>query len=114
MPLVNAEVLDDQFDDAENEQYMKAMRFSLADMPSPRPATLTVSTAPGFSFTLVIPKQAGVWRGARSERGLAAPRQSIEALFAQQQQRRQSHKPCCREIVAHVGEPIVSGQPRGD
>jgi hypothetical protein len=27
-------------------------------MPCPRPASVTVSTAPGFSFELVIPKQA--------------------------------------------------------
>ncbi len=56
MPLVNAEILDDQFNDAEHEQYTITVRLSLADMPCPRPATLTVSTAPGFSFALLIPK----------------------------------------------------------
>ena len=56
MPLVNAEILDDQFNDAEQQQYTIVARFSLANMPCPRPATVTVSTAPGFSFELVIPE----------------------------------------------------------
>lgn len=56
MPLANADMLDDQFDDAERQQYKVVMRFSLANMPCPRPAIVTVSTAPGFSFELVIPK----------------------------------------------------------
>jgi hypothetical protein len=56
MPLANADMLDDQFDDAERQQYKVVARFSLANMPCPRPAIVTVSTAPGFSFELVIPK----------------------------------------------------------
>jgi hypothetical protein len=56
MPLVNADILDDQFNDTEQHQYTIVTRFSLADMPCPRPASVTVSTAPGFSFELVIPK----------------------------------------------------------
>jgi hypothetical protein len=56
MPLVNADILDDQFNDTERQQYTIVTRFSLADMPCPRPANVTVSTAPGFSFELVIPK----------------------------------------------------------
>jgi hypothetical protein len=56
MPLVNADILDDQFDDAERQQYRIVRRFSLSGMPCPRPAIVTVSTAPGFSFDLVIPK----------------------------------------------------------
>jgi hypothetical protein len=56
MPLVNADILDDQFNDAEQQQYTIVARFSLANMPCPRPANVTVSTAPGFSFELVIPK----------------------------------------------------------
>ncbi len=56
MPLVNADILDDQFNDAEQQQYTIVTRFSLADMPCPRPAIVTMSTAPGFSFELVIPK----------------------------------------------------------
>jgi hypothetical protein len=56
MPLVNADVLDDQFNDTEQQQYSVISRFSLADMPCPRPAIVTLSTAPGFSFELVIPK----------------------------------------------------------
>ena len=55
MPLVNADILDDQFNDAEQQQYAIVKRFSLTDMPCPRPATLAVSTAPGFSFELMIP-----------------------------------------------------------
>lgn len=55
LPLVNAQILDDQFDDAEQQQYTVVARFSLANMPCPRPAIVTVSTAPGFSFELVIP-----------------------------------------------------------
>ena len=56
MPLVNADVIDDQFNDAEKQQYQIVTRFSLADLPCPRPATVTVSTAPGFSFEMVIPR----------------------------------------------------------
>lgn len=56
MPLANADILDDQFNDAEQQQYTIVARFSLADMPCPLPANVTVSTAPGFSFDLVIPK----------------------------------------------------------
>lgn len=56
MPLANAEILDDQFNDTEQQQYTIVTRFGLADMPCPRPASVTVSTAPGFSFELVIPK----------------------------------------------------------
>jgi hypothetical protein len=56
IPLVNADMLDDQFNDAEQQQYTLVKRFSLADMPCPRPAKVSVSTAPGFSFDLMIPK----------------------------------------------------------
>jgi hypothetical protein len=56
MPLVNADILDDRFNDTEQQQYSIVARFSLADMPCPRPAAVTVSTAPGFSFELMIPK----------------------------------------------------------
>jgi hypothetical protein len=56
LPLVNGQVLDDQFNDVEKQQYKTVARFSIADMPCPRPAIVTLSTAPGFSFRLVIPK----------------------------------------------------------
>ena len=56
VPLVNADILDDQFNDVEQQQYTIVTRFSLADMPCARPANVTVSTAPGFSFELVIRK----------------------------------------------------------
>jgi hypothetical protein len=55
-PLANVDILDDQFNDTEQQQYRIVARFSLADMPCPRPANVTVSTAPGFSFELLIPK----------------------------------------------------------
>lgn len=56
LPLANADVLDDQFNDGEQQQYKVVARFSLADMPCPRPARVSLSTAPGYSFSLVIPK----------------------------------------------------------
>jgi hypothetical protein len=56
MPLVNVDILDNQFNDAEQQQYTIVTRFSLAEMPCSRPAKVSVSTAPGFSFELVIPK----------------------------------------------------------
>ncbi|MGH8144013.1 MAG: hypothetical protein ACREU2_16040 [Steroidobacteraceae bacterium] len=56
LPWVNGQVLDDQFNDAVQEQYRVVARFSLAAMPCPRPAIVTISTAPGFRFELVIPK----------------------------------------------------------
>ena len=56
MPLVIADILDDQFNDTEQQQYTVVTRFSLADMPCPRPAIVSMDTAPGFSFDLVIPK----------------------------------------------------------
>ena len=56
LPLANADVLDDQFKDVEQRQYKTVARFNLTDMPCPRPARVTFSTAPGFSFAVVIPK----------------------------------------------------------
>jgi hypothetical protein len=56
LPLVNADVLDDRFKDIERQQYRSVARFSLVDMPCPRPAMVTLSTAPGFSFSLLITK----------------------------------------------------------
>lgn len=55
-PLVNADLLDDQFNDAAQQQYKIVRRFSLDDMPCPRPAIVTFSIAPNASFELVIPK----------------------------------------------------------
>ena len=40
MTLVNAELLDDQFNDTEQRQYKTVTRLSLADMPCPRPASV--------------------------------------------------------------------------
>ena len=56
LPRANADMLDDQFNDTEQQQYKVVARLSLADMPCPRPAIVSVSTAPGYSFELVIPK----------------------------------------------------------
>ena len=49
LPLVNADVLDDQFNDVEKQQYAIVASFSLADLPCPRPAIVTLSTAPGLA-----------------------------------------------------------------
>ncbi len=56
MPLVIADILDDQFNDTQEQQYTVVTRFSLADMPCPRPAIVSMGTAPKASFDLVIPK----------------------------------------------------------
>jgi hypothetical protein len=55
LPGVTAEVLDDQFNDVAQQDYKKTMRFSLAGMPCPRPAAVTLKTAPRFFYTLTIP-----------------------------------------------------------
>lgn len=56
MPLVNADVLDDQFNDVEQQQYTVVVHLSLAGMPCQRPAIVTLSSPPGSSIRLVIPK----------------------------------------------------------
>jgi hypothetical protein len=56
MPLANADVLDDQFNDVEQQQYKIVVHLSLAGMPCPRPAIVTLSSPPGSSIRLVIPK----------------------------------------------------------
>lgn len=55
-PLVNAQILDDQFNDTEQQQYKVVSRFSMKDLPCPRPAIVAVSIAPNASFEIVIPK----------------------------------------------------------
>jgi hypothetical protein len=55
LPGVTVEVLDDQFGDAEQQDYKKTMRFSLAGLPCARPVALTLRTAPRFFYTLTIP-----------------------------------------------------------
>jgi hypothetical protein len=55
LPGVTVEVLDDQFGDVEQQDYQKTVRFSLAGLPCPRPAALTLRTAPRFFYTLTIP-----------------------------------------------------------
>jgi hypothetical protein len=56
LPGVTAEVLDDQFEDQAAQDFTKTVRFSLAGMPCPRPANVTLRTAPRFFYTLTIPK----------------------------------------------------------
>ena len=55
LPGVTGEVLDDQFEDAEQRDFSKTVRFSLAGLPCPRPASVTLRTAPRFFYTLTIP-----------------------------------------------------------
>jgi hypothetical protein len=56
LPGVTVEVLDDQFDDEEQQDFKKTMRFSLAGLPCRRPASVTLRTAPRFFYTLTIPR----------------------------------------------------------
>jgi hypothetical protein len=55
LPGVTGEILDDQFEDAEERDFTKTVRFSLAGLPCPRPASVTLRTAPRFFYTLTIP-----------------------------------------------------------
>jgi hypothetical protein len=55
LPGVTAEVLDDQFDDQEQQDFLKTVRFDLKGMPCPRPVSVTLRTAPRFFYTLTIP-----------------------------------------------------------
>ena len=54
---ISAEVLDSQAQDAEQKDFKKTTRFSLADIPC-RPATVTLRSAPRFLTTLQIPAMA--------------------------------------------------------
>jgi hypothetical protein len=55
LPGVTLEVLDDQFDDPAEQDFKKTVHFSLADMPCARPASVSLTTAPRFFYTLTIP-----------------------------------------------------------
>jgi hypothetical protein len=55
LPGVTGEILDDQFDDREEQDFKKNVRFSLAGLPCPRPVNVTLRTAPRFFYTLTIP-----------------------------------------------------------
>jgi len=55
LPGVTAEVLDDQWKDPERLSYKKTTRFDLSGLPCPRPASVTLRTAPRFLYTLTIP-----------------------------------------------------------
>jgi hypothetical protein len=56
LPGATAEVLDDQFDDEEQQDFTKTLRFSLDGLPCRRPASVTLRTAPRFFYTLTIPR----------------------------------------------------------
>lgn len=56
LPGAAADVLDNQYDDVAQREFTKTVRFSLAGMPCPRPASVTLRTAPRFIYTLTIPK----------------------------------------------------------
>jgi hypothetical protein len=56
LPGATAEVLDDQYADTAQQDFSKTVRFGLGDMPCPRPASITLRTAPRFFYTLTIPK----------------------------------------------------------
>jgi hypothetical protein len=56
LPGVTAEVLDDQYDDVAEQDFTKTVRFKLTGMPCPRPASVTLRSAPRFFYTLTIPK----------------------------------------------------------
>jgi hypothetical protein len=55
LPGVTAEILDDQFDDQAEQDFRKTAHFSLAGLPCPRPASVSLRTAPRFFYTLTIP-----------------------------------------------------------
>jgi hypothetical protein len=55
LPGVTVEVLDDQFDDQAQQDFKKTVHFDLAGLPCPRPAAITLRTAPRFFYTLTIP-----------------------------------------------------------
>jgi len=56
LPGAIADVLDDQYEDIEEQDFTKTVRFRLDSMPCPRPASVTLRTAPRFFYTLMIPK----------------------------------------------------------
>jgi hypothetical protein len=56
LPGVTGQVLDDQWNDAEQRTYTKTVRFNVSDLPCARPARVTLRSAPRFFYTLTIPK----------------------------------------------------------
>jgi hypothetical protein len=56
LPGVTVEVLDDQFDDEEQQDFKKTLHFSLDGLPCRRPTSITLRTAPRFFYTLTIPR----------------------------------------------------------
>ena len=56
LPGATAEVLDDQYKDPERQDFKKTVHFSLAGLSCPRPASVTLRSAPRFFYTLTIPR----------------------------------------------------------
>lgn len=58
LPGVTVEVLDSQFDDLEQHDFKKTIRFKLSELPCGRPVSLTLRSAPRFFYSLTIPAKA--------------------------------------------------------
>jgi hypothetical protein len=58
LPGVTVDVLDSQFEDRAQQNFKKVLRFSLAELPCARPASVTLRSAPRFFYTLTIPAKA--------------------------------------------------------
>ncbi len=52
---IAAQMLDSQWDDRAEQPYRKTVRFDLSHLRC-RPAEVTLRTAPGFHYTLIVPK----------------------------------------------------------
>ena len=53
LPGVTVEVLDDQYEDTEQQDFKKTTHFSLTNLPC-RPVIVTLRSAPRFFYTLTI------------------------------------------------------------
>ena len=53
LPGVTVEVLDDQYEDPEQQDFKKTTHFSLTNLPC-RPVLVTLRSAPRFFYTLTI------------------------------------------------------------
>jgi hypothetical protein len=56
---IAAELLDQQYQDAERKDYTKTVRMSLAHMDC-RPAVVTLKTAPRFYYALKVPERGAI------------------------------------------------------
>jgi hypothetical protein len=53
LPGVTVEILDDQYEDSEQQDFKKTTHFSLTNLPC-RPVLVTLRSAPRFFYTLTI------------------------------------------------------------